>query len=176
LAATDEAELQAAYSSITLSTPVQPRPAPAAAPKTSRGAISLIKAADSRILALEAEGRRRDAELDAVLEQLQQAKVGGCKPDAHPAAAGGCDTSGARLPCSSQQHSSRPTLQAQQIVLRCLAHADQDAVTRRDGEIQRLSVQLERGPDVDELAQRCRTEANEAVILHLNQQASMGHG
>lgn len=47
-------------------------------------------------------------------------------------------------------------------------------MTRRDGEIQRLSTLLERVPGVDELAQRCRTEANEAVILQLNQQASAG--
>lgn len=46
----------------------------------------------------------------------------------------------------------------------------QDALARRDAEIQRLSAQLEQGPDVDALAQRYRNDANEAVILQLNQQ------
>ena len=46
----------------------------------------------------------------------------------------------------------------------------QDALPRRDAEIQRLSAQLAQGPDVDALAQRYRNDANEAVILQLNQQ------
>ena len=44
-------------------------------------------------------------------------------------------------------------------------------MVRRDAEIQRLSAQLAQGPDVDALAQRYRNDANEAVILQLNQQA-----
>lgn len=65
-----------------LSLPVQQQPAPSAAAKTSRGAVSLIKAADSRILALEDEMRRQEAEREAVQEQLRQAQVGGCRPSA----------------------------------------------------------------------------------------------
>lgn len=47
----------------------------------------------------------------------------------------------------------------------------QDALAQRDAEIERLSALVARGPDVDRLAQQYRTEANEAVILQLNQQA-----
>lgn len=72
----DELELKAAYSSFSMTAPLEPRPAPAAAAKTSRGAISLIKAADSRILALEAEVRRREEAQQALGAQVQQAKVG----------------------------------------------------------------------------------------------------
>lgn len=46
----------------------------------------------------------------------------------------------------------------------------QEALARRDAETQRLSAQLAQGPDVDALAQRYRNDANEAVILQLNQQ------
>ncbi|PRW50911.1 basal body [Chlorella sorokiniana] len=104
---------------MTITAPLEPRPSPAAAAKTSRGAISLIKAADSRILQLEADVRRREGELSELSGRLAQA---------------------------------------------------QDAMARRDVEIQRLSVQLAQGPDVDALAQRYRNDANEAVILQLNQQ------
>lgn len=72
------AEVKAALDPrITLSAPLEPRPAPAAAAKTSRGAISLIKAADGRILQLEADVRRREGELAALNTQLAQAQVGG---------------------------------------------------------------------------------------------------
>lgn len=46
----------------------------------------------------------------------------------------------------------------------------QEALARRDAEIQRLSAQLAQCPDVDALAQRYRNDANEEVILQLNQQ------
>lgn len=75
--ATDDAELQAALGpKLTATAPLEPRPAPAAQARTSRGAVSLIKAADARILALEAELRRREAEGAAQAEQLRQAQVG----------------------------------------------------------------------------------------------------
>lgn len=72
----DEANLCAALGpKLTATAPLEPRPAPAAQARTSRGAISLIKAADARILALEAELRRREAEGAALSAQLQQAQV-----------------------------------------------------------------------------------------------------
>lgn len=46
---------------------------------TSRGAISLIKAADSRILQLEADVRRREGELAQLNDQLAQAQVISCR-------------------------------------------------------------------------------------------------
>lgn len=52
-----------------------PKPAPAATAKTSRGAISLIKAADHRILALEAELKRREGQLAELEQQLGAAQV-----------------------------------------------------------------------------------------------------
>ncbi|KAI7844734.1 hypothetical protein COHA_001619 [Chlorella ohadii] len=116
----DAAEVKAALAPrMTITAPLELRPAPAAAAKTSRGAISLIKAADSRILQLEADVRRREGELAELNGRLAQA---------------------------------------------------QEALARRDAEIQRLSAQLAQGPDVDALAQRYRNDANEAVILQLNQQ------
>lgn len=53
----------------------------------------------------------------------------------------------------------------------------QEEAARRDGEITRLSGQLSAGPDVDTLAWQYRNEANEAVILQLNQQVGLlgGH-
>lgn len=60
---------------MTATAPMEPKPAPAAQARTSRGAISLIKAADGRILALEAELRRRESEMATLGAQLQQAKV-----------------------------------------------------------------------------------------------------
>lgn len=51
------------------------KPAPAAQARTSRGAISLIKAADQRILALEADLKRREGELQGLEQQLQRAQV-----------------------------------------------------------------------------------------------------
>jgi len=48
----------------------------------------------------------------------------------------------------------------------------QESLAKRDAEIQRLSAALVQGPDVDRLAQQYRNDANEAVILQLNQQAS----
>jgi len=52
-------------------------PAPAAAAKTSRGAIPILKAADSRILRLEADVRRREGELAELNGRLAQAQVRG---------------------------------------------------------------------------------------------------
>ena len=46
----------------------------------------------------------------------------------------------------------------------------QASLKRRDDEIARLAAQLAQGPDVDRLAQQYRNNANEAVILQLNQQ------
>lgn len=71
----DEAVALALAPRITLTAPLEPRPAPVAAARTSRGAISLIKAADSRILALEADVRRREGEAGTLQAQLAQAKV-----------------------------------------------------------------------------------------------------
>lgn len=62
---------------MTASAPLEPRPAPAAAARTSFGAVSLIKAADSRILALEGELRRREGELAAASQQLAAAQASG---------------------------------------------------------------------------------------------------
>ena len=76
-----EAELQAAalQPRMSLSRPLEPKPSPAAAARTSQGALSLIKAADGRIQALEEELRRRDGELQGLAGQLQAAQVG-CMP------------------------------------------------------------------------------------------------
>lgn len=56
---------KAAFSRMAISRPLEPKPSPAAQAKTSKGALSLIKAADSRVLALEAELRRSEGELQA---------------------------------------------------------------------------------------------------------------
>lgn len=50
----------------------------------------------------------------------------------------------------------------------------QEALELRDAEIQRLTAQVAKGPDVDQLAQQYRNDANEAVILQLNQQVNPG--
>ena len=69
-------QLQAALQPrMTATAPLVPQPAPAAQARTSRGAISLIKAADARILSLEAEARRREAEAAGLATRLQQAQV-----------------------------------------------------------------------------------------------------
>lgn len=73
----DAADVKAALAPrMTITAPLEPCPAPAAAAKTSRGAISLIKAADSRILQLEADVRRREGELAELSGRLGQAQVG----------------------------------------------------------------------------------------------------
>lgn len=105
---------------MTCSAPLQPRPSPAAAAKASRGAISLLKAADARVLSLESELRQRDCELEAAREALALA---------------------------------------------------QEAAARREAEAARLAAVIsERGPDLDALTWRHRSEANEALILQLNEQ------
>ncbi|GAB4818323.1 hypothetical protein N2152v2_005369 [Parachlorella kessleri] len=105
------------------------KPSPAAQAKTSRGAISLIKAADQRILALESDLKRREAQLQGLEAQLTKAQAGFSN----------------------------------------FGSEDEDLKTR-DLEVAQLTPQLSRGPDVDKLAWQYRNEANEAVILQLNQQ------
>lgn len=154
---------------ITISAPLEPRPAPAAAAKTSRGAVSLIKAADSRILQLEGDVRRREGELEVLNGQLAQAQVG---------AAPTCrrwvvvERRGMGLALLHSRPAWMPPASCS--YASCLpTGADaspQNALARRDAEIARLSAQLAQGPDVEALAQRYRNDANEAVILQLNQQ------
>lgn len=55
-----------------------------------------------------------------------------------------------------------------------LPHTPQDSLARRDAEVARLSGQLAQGADVEALAARARTDANEALILQLNQQVGAG--
>lgn len=43
----------------------------------------------------------------------------------------------------------------------------------RDAEVKRLAAASAEGPDVDRLAQQYRNDANEAVILQLNQQVGL---
>mgnify|MGYP001810441121 CR=1 FL=1 len=51
----------------------------------------------------------------------------------------------------------------------------QEALAAREAEVARLSAATAAGPtDVDALAARCRTEANEALILQLSQQVGAG--
>lgn len=144
------------------------KPAPAAQARTSRGGISLIKAADQRILALEADLKRREGELQGLEQQLQRAQV--CTRLLNDAAA-----SAARRTAWDQDYGCSSPLAAFCADARRAGAAapgcQQEELSHRDGEIQRLSSQLgSSGPDVDRLAWQYRNEANEAVILQLNQQ------
>lgn len=165
-----EAEVAAALAPrMTATAPLEPKPAPAAAQRTSRGAISLIKAADGRILALEGDVRRREAEAAALQAQLVQAQVG-CRVRRGGGGAVGC------LPLVAHTRGTQPG--AGRAYCCCCTPSRpctrQEALARRDAEIARLGAAAAAGPDVDGLAQRARNDANEAVILQLNQQVRVG--
>lgn len=52
----------------------------------------------------------------------------------------------------------------------------QETLALRDAEVKRLAAASAQGPDVDRLAQQYRNNANEAVILQLNQQVGLPLG
>jgi hypothetical protein len=54
-------------------------------------------------------------------------------------------------------------------VERCLEQS-QEAVAHREAEVRRIAKQLEGGRDIDKLSMAARNDANEGVILNLNQQ------
>ncbi|KAL4853675.1 Centrosomal protein [Chlorella vulgaris] len=100
----DELALKAAYTTFACTAPLEPRPAPAALAKTSRGGISLLRVADTRIASLEAAVRRQDAEAQDLQEKLQQAQDGLARREAEIARLSGLVAAGPDVDRLAQQH------------------------------------------------------------------------